>query len=189
MRAFDINVENRAKEIARDIAKQVLKETTDRDEIKALAKEVAKEAIFDIVNSKKDRRFQNTKLLMRNYNTLKEHINNEGEHIEIKYEFEKEAYIKLEYMWLESIARSKARTIEMINYVDLKLKYLKYKYEEKCECDKYRAFEMYYIEGKTNEEIQEEFYISKNTPGRWINEITRELSILLWGIDAINLYN
>ena len=41
------------------------------EEIKQLAKEVAREALRELMFEGKDKRFHNTRLLMRNYNTLK----------------------------------------------------------------------------------------------------------------------
>ncbi len=46
---------------------------------------------------------------------------------------------------------------------------------------------MFFIEGKTSEDIQEEFNCGKNTPKRWNDIVTRELSVLLWGIDALGI--
>lgn len=157
------------------------------EEIKALAKEVAKEAMREIIFEGKDKRFHNTRLLMRNYNILKEHINNSDDGIEIKFEFIDELSTKVDYMWLESIARSKTRTAQMMKYIDERLNSLKYKYEQNHEGEKYRSFEMFYIEGKTGEEIQEELSCGKNTPKRWNDIVTRELSVLLWGIDALGI--
>lgn len=189
-KAKEINTENKAKELANEIVKRALKERTDKDEIKALAKEVAKEAIFDIVNKNKDRRYQNTKLLMENYNNLKAHIEGDEDNIDIKLEFRDETgeiYIKTDYMWLESISKSKARTKEMLRYVDEKLEFLKYKYEKLGKEEIVSSFIMFYIDGNTDEEIRKKHPCGENTPRRWRNKILRELSVLLWGIDAIKM--
>ena len=87
------------------------------EEIKQLAKEVAREALRELMFEGKDKRFHNTRLLMRNYNTLKEHLNN-SDSVEIKFNFVDECEVKVDYMWLESIARSKTRTAKMIEYID-----------------------------------------------------------------------
>lgn len=157
------------------------------NEIKELAREVAKEAIREIMFEGKDKRFHNTRLLMKNYNILKAHMNSKEEYIEIKVNFGEEYDIEVDYMWLESVARSKTRTAKMMNYVDEKLNYLKDMFTKKGECEKYRSFEMYFIEGKTNEQIQGELNCSKNTPKNWNDVVIKELSILLWGIDALGI--
>lgn len=189
--ALNINIENRAKELSKDLLKKVLKDIAGEELIKDIAKKVAKEAVFEIANHGKDRRLHNTKLLMKNYNSLKEHINGDSEQIKIKYESlnEEEPYLKVEFMWLESIARSKARTIKILKYIDDNLEYLEAKYKLKKEYEKYKAFELFYIKEKTNEQIQEELNCSKNMPKRWSDIVIKELSVLLWGIDALKAWD
>ena len=156
-------------------------------EIKRLAKEAALEAIKEIMYQKTDKRLHNTRLLMRNYNNLKEHINSNSDNVEIIVNIDDEVELKSDYVWLESVARSKTRTAKMMKYVDDKLKYLEHKYENKQEFEKYDAFYLFYIEEKTNEEIQEELSCGKNSVKKWRDLIINELSILLWGIDAIGI--
>ena len=156
-------------------------------EIKRLAKEAAIEAIKELMYQKTDKRLHNTRLLMRNYNNLKEHINSNSDNIEIIVNIDDEVELKSDYIWLESVVRSKTRTAKMMKYVDDKLKYLENKYKEKQEYEKFRAFELKFIEEKTNEDIREELNCSINMPKRWIDIVIKELSILLWGIDAIGI--
>lgn len=157
------------------------------EEIKQIAKEAAMEAIMQMRLEGKDKKLHNTRLLMRNYNTLKEHISSKEGHIEIRVKFDDEYCIEADYMWLESVARSKSRTAKMIKYVDDKIIYLRKKFEEKKQYERYRAFEMFFIEEKTNEEIQEELNCSKNIPKKWSDIVINELSVLLWGIDALGI--
>lgn len=157
------------------------------EEIKVLAKEVAREALKEIMFEGKDKRLHNTRLLMKNYNILKKHITNKDGYVEIKVDFGNEFNIDVDYMWLESVARSKSRTAKMMKYVDDKIIYLHNKFKEKGEAEKYRAFEMFFIEEKTNEDIQEELNCSKNMPKKWSDIVIKELSVLLWGIDALDI--
>lgn len=156
-------------------------------EIKQIAKEAALEAIREVMFQKKDKRLHNTRLLMKNYNNLKEHISSKNENISIIVNFDDEVEIKSDYIWLESVARSKTRTAKMMRYVDDKINFLEKKYKEKQEYEKFRAFELLFIEEMTNEEIQEELNCSKNIPKKWTDIVIKELSILLWGIDAIGI--
>lgn len=156
-------------------------------EIKRLAKEAAIEAIKELMYQKTDKRLHNTRLLMRNYNNLKEHINSKDDKVEIIVNIDNEVDFKSDYVWLESVVRSKTRTAKMMKYVDDKIKYLEQKYKEKKEYEKFRAFELSFIEEMTNEEIQEELNCSKNIPKKWTDIVVKELSILLWGIDAIGI--
>lgn len=188
--SVDINVENRAKEILKQAIKEGIFENVDKELIKKLSKEVTKEALFEIANSKKDKRFHNTKMLMENYKNLKEHINGIKDGVNIKYEFRDEENlicVKSDYLWLESLAKSKARTIEMMEYVDSKIKYLIYEWESKDQREVIDSFIMYYIEDKTDDDIREKYNCGQNTPKRWRDKILKELSILLWGIDAIQM--
>lgn len=188
--AYQINIENEAKKLAEDVIKKALRQASGEDLIKSMAKRVAKEALFEIENIKKDRRFHNTKLLMENYKNLKEHVDGIKEGINLKYEFrdgESLLCIKSEYLWLESLARSKARTIEMMEYVDSKIKYLIYEWENKNQYEIIDSFIMFYIENKTDEDVRQKYNCGQNTPKRWRDKILKELSILLWGIDAIQM--
>lgn len=188
--AYQINIENEAKKLAEDVIKKALRQASGEELIKSMAKRVAKEALFEIENIKKDRRFHNTKLLMENYKNLKEHVDGIKEGINLKYEFrdgESLLCVKSEYLWLESLARSKARTIEMMEYVDSKIKYLIYEWENKNQYEIIDSFIMFYIENKTDEDIRQKYNCGQNTPKRWRDKILKELSILLWGIDAIQM--
>lgn len=156
-------------------------------EIKQIAKEAALEAIREVMFQKKDKRLHNTRLLMKNYNNLKEHINSESENIEIKVNFDDDVEIKSDYIWLESVVRSKARTAKMMQYVDEKINFLENKYNDKEEYEKFEAFKLFYIDEMTNEEIQDELFCGKNSVKKWRDLIINELSVLLWGIDAIGI--
>ena len=185
MKSENINIENRAKEISKQVIKETLKENLDEKIIKIMAEEVAERAVYKILNRGKDWRFQNTKLLMRNYKNLKQHILNEKDEIKILYAGMDEEYIKVDYMWLESIIKSKGKSVQILKYVDEQLKFLELEYEKRKQKEKYRAFELLLIENKSNIEMQNELGCSKNMPNKWANEVLRELSVLLWGIDAI----
>ena len=47
----------------------------------------------------------------------------------------------------------------------------------------YKAFELYFMDGKDYEQIAEELDTGKNPPRRWVTGILKELSVLLWGAD------
>lgn len=187
--AYQINMENRAKELAEEVIKKALKKVNEEDVIKNMAKRVAKETVFEIANKGKNRRLYNTRLLMENYNVLKEHLNGDGENIKIKYESlnEEDPYLKVEFMWLESIARSKARTANILKYIDDKLDYLEKKFIDNKEHEKYKTFEMFFIQEMTSEQIQGVTGCGKNTPKKWCDKVVKELSVLLWGIDALHV--
>lgn len=148
-------------------------------------KELAKEVIKELARQQKDKRLHNTRLLMKNYTALKNHIENVNEDIE-DFEIEVEMGSK-DNLWIMSIARSKIRTAKMVAYVESAMDLVKEKFEKNSEAEKFRAFEMFYLDKKTNEEIQEELNCGKNSPKRWSDLIIEELNVLLWGIDALGI--
>ena len=152
------------------------------------AKELAKEVIYEIKNEQKDRRLHNTKLLMKNYNKLKDHIekvSSDG----FKGYFGEELQDVLEDndVFLNSILRTKARTAQMVSCIDISLELLADEYESNGTYYIYDAFYMRYIEELTNEEIANRLNTSKNTPARWEKEVLNKLNILLWGVDALGI--
>lgn len=148
-------------------------------------KELAKEVIKELTKQQKDKRLHNTRLLMKNYTALKNHIENVNEDIE-EFEIEVEMGSK-DNIWIMSIARSKIRTAKMVGYVESAMDIIKEKFEKNLELEKFKAFEMHYIDKKTNEEIQEALNCGKNSPKKWSDLIIEELNVLLWGIDALGI--
>ena len=150
------------------------------------AKELAKEVVFEIKKQQKDKRLHNTKLLMKNYDKLKNHIekvNSDG----FKGYFGEELQDALEEndIFLNSVLRTKARTAQMVSCIDISLEILADEYEENGTYYIYDAFHMYYIEKITFEEIAERLNTGKNTPARWAKEVLNKLNILLCGVEAL----
>lgn len=155
--------------------------------IDELISKATKEAIREYDKEKsitqKDRRLHNTRLLMKNYNKLKEHIENVNGDLEIEIEVDSLD----DEVWITSITRTKLRTMKMMAYVESALDILKKSFRKGCIEYKYRAFEMYYIEEKTNEEIIGFLKCGKNQPKIWSDLVLNELSTLLWGIEALGI--
>ena len=151
-------------------------------------KEQAKEVIFEIKNQQKDRRLHNTKLLMKNYDKLKNHIEKINSDGFMSY-FGEDLQEALEEndVFLNSVLRTKARTAQMVSCIDISLEILADEYEENGTYYIYDAFHMYYIEKLTYEEIAEKLNAGKNTPARWVKEVLNKLNILLWGVDALGI--
>lgn len=156
-------------------------ETINDETIKKVAKEAAKEALLEFDKELKDKRIYNTRLLMKNYNKFKEHIDNVKTDIEFDIE---EAEDKV---WLTSVVRTKLRTMQMMAYIDCALDIIKDKMKMNCVEYKYKAFELYYKEEKTNEEIIEALGCGKNQPKIWSDLVIDDLSIYLWGIEALGI--
>ena len=162
------------------------KEIKNSEEVmRKLIKEAIKEYGKEQKEEQKKKVLHNTKLLMKNYNSLKLHADkaiysvNDVEDLQ-EYDDQDKAYIL-------SIRRSRTRTIIMVAHIEMALEELrKKKLNEGC-YDQYKALELYYIDKLSYEEIQEELNCSKNTPGRWINAAIKDLGILLFGFDSIEL--
>ena len=162
-----------------------MKNSVNIDElVNRAAKEAAKEAIFEFDKSQKDKRFHNTRILMINYNKLKDHIDNVRDDYSDLDLFEVDEEDKV---WITSIARTKLRTMQMMAYIDSALEIVKRKMEEECIEYKFKAFELYYIQEKSNDEIMSMLGCGVNQPKRWSDLILNELSIYLWGIEALGL--
>jgi hypothetical protein len=145
------------------------------------AKEGAREVILEINKSQRDRRFHNTWLLMKNYNKLKDHID------KVKADVEFDIEVVEDKIWLTSIARTKIRTMQMIAYLDSAMSLVEKKMRKECIEYKYKAFKLYFIDDKTNEEISNMLGCGKNQPKLWSDAVLREISILLWGIEALGI--
>lgn len=135
----------------------------------------------------RDRRLHNTRLLMKNYITLKNHVdyvNTDNKLIDYLEEEEEDVNDRT---FIISVCRTKMRTAKMLGYVDSALNIVKEKFRKSCEEYKYKAFELYYIDKMTNEEIQKKLNCGKNSPKKWSDLIVEELSVLLWGVEALGI--
>lgn len=159
----------------------------DNDEVVSLAKEIAKGAVKELITEQKDKRLHNTRLLVKNYLTLKKHIEDVKEDITIELDLLDDEGCSVNDIWIISIARSKTRTAKMLGYLENAMEIAKKEFEEKGESYKYKAFELYYIEKKSKEEIMKELQCSVNIPRKWSNLVIDKLNILLWGIDALGI--
>ncbi|RDY22868.1 hypothetical protein CHF27_011140 [Romboutsia maritimum] len=170
---------------------------------KVLAKQIAKEVIEEMKQEKLDKRLHNTRLLMRNYNTLKAHvekvngdIKNLTDDIE---EFEYDENMDLldeDEIFIRSMLRTKMRTAKMLACIEESLEIIKIDMDKKREMYKFKAFTLFFIgekkddgifEKKTNEEISELLNCGKNTPKKWSDEIIAQLNVLLWGVEALGI--
>lgn len=156
------------------------------------ADKAAKKAIkeFDKEKRQEQRKkvFHNTRLLLKHYNDLKQHVDNaiddvkrlETDSIEIDDLDRDELYIL-------SIKRSKSKTLIMIAHIDMAMDILKQKQYKLCSVEKYDALEKFFIKELSFEEISEKLNCNERTARRWVNEMIDELSILLFGIDGIKM--
>lgn len=140
-----------------------------------------------------DRRLRNTKLLLRKYRSFKLHckdIKLELEYYESRDELL--AIIEDDEHIVESIKRSKKRTLAMVNFIDQMLEVYKImsqhsgKPEEVRRCD--IIYRMYISDEKmTAEAIAECHSVDSRTVYRDINKACETLSALMFGIDSVKM--
>jgi DNA-directed RNA polymerase specialized sigma24 family protein len=92
-----------------------------------------------------------------------------------------------EDMYINSILKSKLRSIVMIAHLDKCMKLLKEEQIRKNAPEKFEAFKLYYLDNVTQEEIAEILHSTDRTVRRWVSEVTEILSVYLFGADAIVL--
>lgn len=154
---------------------------------KAAAHEAVKEHEKTIKKNKKERIFQNTQKLMENYNRICKSVE-EGvaELSDMDNADELEEFTE-EDIFIGSILKSKLRSIIMIAHVDKCLRLLEAEEARKNTPEKYIAFNAFYLEGKTYEDMLKEYGYAERTARRWITEMTNTLGVYLFGADALML--
>ena len=165
-----------------------MKQTEALEEVARLAaREVLKEHERQTRREKKVKVFQNTKKLMENYNRICQSVE-EGvaELSDMENSDELEEFTE-EDIFINSILKSKLRSIVMIGHIDKCLKLLEDEECRKNTHEKYLAFKYFYLDGMTYESIAEVYGYGERTARRWITELTGILSIYLFGADAIML--
>lgn len=156
-------------------------------DIQKIVKDVIVEYKREEREKSKKKAYHNTKLLMQKYNLMHEHVYKVKDDMNVSGLADGFEYIPEEDTWIISICKSKVKSLKMISYIDSALDTIKSKYTKDKRMYEYDAFEMYFIDGKTNEEIATELSCGKNTPKRWIDNVIEDLSVLLWGIEAFEI--
>ena len=165
-----------------------VKQTEALEEVARLAaKEAVKEHEKQTQRNKRTKIFQNTKKLMENYNRICQSVE-EGvaELSDMDNREELEEFTE-EDIFINSILKSKLRSIVMIGHIDKCLKLLEDEECRKNTHEKYLAFKYFYLDGMTYENIAEIYGYGERTARRWITELTGILSVYLFGADALML--
>lgn len=165
-----------------------MKQTEALEEVARLA---AKEALMEhekqLRREKRIKVFQNTKKLMENYNRICQSVaEGVAELSDMDNGDELEEFTE-EDIFINSILKSKLRSIVMIGHIDKCLKLLEDEECRKNTHEKYLAFKYFYLDGMTYESIAEIYGYGERTARRWITELTGILSVYLFGSDALML--
>ena len=161
-----------------------MKQTEALEEVARLAaREALKEHEKQLRREKRIKVFQNTKKLMENYNRICQSV---AELSDMDNGDELEEFTE-EDIFINSIIKSKLRSIVMIGHIDKCLKLLEDEECRKNTHEKYLAFKYFYLDGMTYESIAEIYGYGERTARRWITELTGILSVYLFGADALML--
>jgi hypothetical protein len=140
-------------------------------------------------------RFLNTELLLQNYHLLCDHRDNSKNKASDVFSFEELEEAGIHDIVVQAITRSRARTEVMINQIDICLERLKQRQYAKGQGDKYEVLWCLYLDkarkdiewGQLIQAVAEETPCSESTVRRWKNEMIKELSVLLFGVDGLKL--
>ena len=146
-----------------------------------------------------DRRLRNTRLLLKNYRTFKQHAQGAVFNARKAKENAVDILDSLDdfnfddTLYIESIKRSQQRTIIIMRHIDEMLKYYRIACEQSGREDEMRCYRIImktYIddERKTAEQIAEEENIERRTVYKNITTAIKPLSGLIFGVDSLKLY-
>lgn len=152
--------------------------------IEKAVKKAIKEYTKEEKQERKNKALHNTKLLLKNYNKINSSIYeaisdaNQLEQDMIEMDDSEEVYIN-------SIRKSKLRSLIVIAHIDKALSLTKAEFEQRDMLYKYDALHDCLINGNTLEKEAEVLSTSVVTVRRWITEVTKVISIRLFGTDGV----
>lgn len=162
-----------------------MNQTTAEEIAVKAAKTAVKEHERQEQKAKRVKIFQNTKKLMENYNRICQSVEEGISDIsELETDVDTGQFTEDE-IFINSILKSKLRSVVMIAHIDKCLKLLEEEELRKKTHEKYLAFTYFYLDGMTHESIGEVLGCTGRTSRRWIKELTLLLSIYLFGADAV----
>lgn len=135
---------------------------------------------------RRDWRLRNTKLLLEKYRFLKAHC--EDIPIEIE-ELETTTIFDIKDLTLETLLEHKAKSFKLLRYLDGIIM----AYQNLCKVSneaakrRCKAIEKFYLEDAmvSQQKLAKELHIDRTTLGRDLERAIEELSIMLFGVDAI----
>lgn len=152
-------------------------------ELEEFAQRAAEKAVNEYIKAQqaaaKKSKYHNTFLLMKSYRDAAFHIENavsEAAQISGGDNMHENNYLR-------SIRKTRFKTQIMKAHIDTVLDEMQRRREAAGRGAEFEAFDMYFMQGMTYEQIAEALNAGKNTPRRWISAIINEMSVLLWGID------
>jgi hypothetical protein len=140
---------------------------------------------------KYDRRLRNIKLLLKNYRSFVKHSGDIKLEIEILNEKLELDYLDTNELAIESIKRSKARTLTIVKFINRMLSVYKAMCEEEgIEAKrKYEVIKALYIDNPQTsiKTIADVHFVSEKTIRRDRDKACEDLTVLMFGVDSIRL--
>lgn len=161
-----------------------MNQQTADDLIEKAVKSAIREYSKEQKTEKKRKALHNTKLLLKNYRKIQQSIE---EAISEANQLEENSYSDEDDVYIASIRRSKLKSLIVIAHIERALELTKEEYEQKDMLYKYTAFYECLMSNVTCEAEAEELDTSTVTIRRWINEITKEISIRIFGVDGLEM--
>ncbi|MED1642278.1 HTH domain-containing protein [Brevibacillus agri] len=142
--------------------------------------------------AKRDWRLRNTKLLLKHYRSFVKHSEGVKERLSVAEGSEAIEDFYTNELAIESIKKSKQRTLAMVQFIQRMLEV----YKAMCETSgqpeemrRYQIIESLYIseEKLTVDELAECHKIDTRTVYRDVNEAVKTLSVLVFGVDGVEM--
>ncbi|MEL3956910.1 hypothetical protein NST17_06830 [Caldifermentibacillus hisashii] len=163
--------------------------------------EVISKTVLDYLEKEKEKdrkrkhdwRLKNTKLLLRNYRNFKIHASDVEEDIEELDSILLDEFLGSEEFAIESIKKSKQRTLVMINYIDRMMEVYRILAEKSGKPEDLRRYKILYDmyinpDKKSVMEIAECHNVSEKTAYRNCKEAINTFSSLVFGVDGIRFF-
>lgn len=164
--------------------------------VKKIALEVLKMAKDEEKKQAKKKVLHNIELLLNHYHQLIGHKDNAIYQSKEPLEEEIDFDILLDDIKINSILRSKSKTITIIAHINVALDLLKDEMLERKQFEKYEVIKFLYLDRETvkipwGERITiaaERLHCSDDSIGRWRKEMIKELSVFMFGIDGLKIF-
>ena len=126
--------------------------------------------------------FHNTRILLKNYKKLQAHVRN----VEDQLEEGQDTFWNHQFLTLNALMQNKAKTVKIMHHVDDCLE----SYEQLCKESGSRGYDLldlkYFDDNMTDELIGYRYGISRQAVNNQIKEAINDLSVLLYGADALD---
>lgn len=135
---------------------------------------------------KKRKALHNTKMLLKNYPDIKKSIDEAVSDIR---QLEQDLIVmdEADEFYIESIKRSKLRSLIVIAHIDKALSVIQKKCEQKGIPEKYEVFISCMLGDMSYDDAAVLYLSSKTSISRWVNDITKDISIQLFGADGVEM--